>query len=204
MVKERKSNLDYISPSLYTQRGIPPFPMVSYERGWKADREIMKAVPTSYRGEIKNSYTYLEDNIISIGGLKKNLPKQLKDVAIAIEEAKYILNFKEDWDDFGANATDLHTFMKAVDFVITYATDLLKYGQMAKPFIDIMRDGSISVFWENSKATLLIIFKKGSLAPSYMYGEEKKSNGNIPFKYAIENSVEIDEIVSKWLSWNLI
>ena len=79
----------------------------------------------------------------------------------AISESKYLLELEEDWDDEGANVTTFETYKNAVDFVITSSKFLNNYNsKLEKPFIDITRDGSISVQWDTPKASFFIIFKK--------------------------------------------
>lgn len=157
------------------------------------------AVHSSYQGGLiihnEPLYIKIENDVLF-------LSYQLKDIYEIISESKQLLNLKDDWDDAGALATDADTFIKAVTFLVVYSTYLLKNGILESPFIDVMRDGSVSIWWENSKASLLIIFKKGNAPISYFYGEEKASK--VPFKYAIGNVNQVDEILALWMTKYLI
>lgn len=138
-----------------------------------------------------------------VDGTQIQIPRKLKNIQDAILEAQEILYLDNDWDDFGACAADILTFKKAVDFVVTYSKEISDYNHIiAKPFIDIMRDGAISVYWETDDATLLVIFKKGNRELSYLYGEEKEKKA--PFKYAISDATIIDETLSSWMTKHLI
>lgn len=141
--------------------------------------------------------------VLEIAYERISLPIKLKNIADSIKEAKQILEYEDNWDEEGAIETDLETFKKAVDFLTLYSIYLLKYGTIDKPFIDIMRDGSVSIMWETEKATLLVIFKKGNKALSYLYGQPKDDTKQ-PFPYSVENVSKIDEILALWMRQYLI
>ncbi len=144
------------------------------------------------------------DIVINIEDKKISLPEKLKHIAEAIIESKYILKLNDNWDDEGSSATDLKTYIKAINFVVKYSEHILNtplQQVIDAPFIDIMRDGSISVLWDTDKAKFLIIFKKNENEFSYLYGEEKSTER--PFQYAIKNDNRIDEITALWMSRNL-
>jgi len=143
------------------------------------------------------------DVSIQIGDKAFEFDARLAHIAQAINESKYILDLKDDWDDDGASSTDLKTYLKAVNFLVRYSKIILeKYLQIIDaPLIDIMRDGSVSILGETDNATFLIIFKKKDTEYSYFYGEEKRDK--IPFNYAIKNEDDVNEITALWMSQNL-
>lgn len=136
------------------------------------------------------------------GEKSKFLSRNLPAVAKAIANSKYILDLEEDWDDEGANATDFSTYDRAISFVSNYSIKVFQSGiKISAPTIEILRDGSIGVNWETSKASFLIVFDKTNEKISYCYGKNK-ING-IPFKTGIENDNSVDESVASWMKKNL-
>lgn len=132
------------------------------------------------------------------------LPSALKNIADHIEEAKEILNYADDWDDEGAVATDSNTFAKAVSFIVDYSKYIYEQFDIILnvPYIDILRDGSVSVHWENNeKNQLLIIFKKADEELAFFYAEQ--SARKIPFKSAIIPGGPVDETLAIWMKNHL-
>ncbi len=107
-----------------------------------------------------------------------------------------MLELEDDWDEEGANSTNFETYKNAIDFVIN-SSKLLNISKVVKPFIDITRDGSISVQWDSPKAGFFIIFKKDNKKYAYYYGQEKETN--IGFKYRIKLAEKIDQITLSWM-----
>jgi hypothetical protein len=139
---------------------------------------------------------------VILGNLTFELPEDLNEIIELIEYSKHLLKYEDDWDDEGAEATDIVTLSSAVSFLTSYAKHLNeKDVTIPTPDIDIMRDGSISLHWDTQNGKLLIIFKKNNPSNFYFYGESKKTG--IPFKYAVQNVKEIDEIISIWIQKNL-
>jgi hypothetical protein len=136
------------------------------------------------------------------GEKSKFLNHNLPAIAKAISNSKDILDLEEDWDDEGANTTNLSTYNRAISFVRNYCIKIFQSGiKISTPSIEILRDGSIGVNWETSKASFLIVFDKANENISYCYGKNK-TNG-IPFKTGIENDNSIDESVASWMKKNL-
>ncbi|MCW3106504.1 MAG: hypothetical protein JWQ09_1010 [Segetibacter sp.] len=144
----------------------------------------------------RNVHIQIEDTNFS-------LPGPLKQIAEAINKSKEILSLNDDWDDEGASSTNFKTYLKAINFVVNYSKFILDTFKVIidYPDIDILRDGSVSAFWETPRATFLIIFKKNNNPYSYFYGNNKVDE--IPFKYAIKNEGKIDQITAEWMSANL-
>jgi hypothetical protein len=135
----------------------------------------------------------------SIKGYDIKLSYRLKHIAEAINDSKVLLDLEEDWDDDGANATNFATYKNAIKFLVNYSTHILdEFGLvLKKPFIDITRDGSISIQWDTDTAVFLIIFKKNKNEFAYYYGQEKETNS--PFKYRVKINENINNITAEWL-----
>lgn len=161
------------------------------------DREI--SIPDlASRTNVKNNEIPL-----TISGEKYTVPYVLKNFVEHIEEAKEILDYTYDWDDDGALPTNDKTFGQASHFLMDYVLHIFKNHKtvLQTPYIDVLRDGSVSVHWETQKGKLLIIFKREPKDLAYYYAESLVNN--IPFKSAIKIGEEIDELLALWMEKNL-
>lgn len=142
--------------------------------------------------------------VIEINNETTVIPIELKHIATQIEEAKEILQYTFDWDDEGALATDDVTFGNAASFVKDYALYLYQMHSvvLAPPYIDILKDGSVSVHWERPNAQFLIVFKKNNSDLAYYFAKHKENK--VPFKSAIELGKPVDEFLALWMKKNLI
>lgn len=155
-----------------------------------------------YRTRVFFTHTIIQRNRtlkIELGNKTYIVPAILNGIVNQIEESKEILSYPMDWDDDGAVATDKETFHHAARFVIEYSLSAYEeYGVvLTTPYIDIMRDGSVSVLWESEKAQMLIIFKLGDRDLAYYYAEQKDKQ--IPTKSAIDISESMDNILFSWM-----
>ena len=142
---------------------------------------------------------------VKVNDLTFQLPPILKHIAQQIEEAKEILNYTDNWDDEGAEATDSSTYEQATRFIVDYAEYVYTRFNtiLCAPYIDILRDGSVSVHWETGKNTqLLIIFKKVNDELSFYYAEQ--SDRKIPLKSAIVPGDPVDETLALWMNIHLV
>lgn len=177
--------------------------ITSLQFDWdKAKKEIQKHEEFFEGFNYLNSprLTYNKKSIeFSIKGYNIELPYNLKHIRDAIQDSENLLELEEDWDDDGADATNFETYKNAVNFIVNYSTHILNRFNMVlkKPFIDITRDGSISVEWNSEKAIFLIIFKKSKNEFAYYYGQEKDTNN--PFKYRVKIKEKINNITAEWL-----
>ncbi len=170
----------------------PPDIMVSREK------EFFKSRSNPVFFVVKADYTF---NVV---GKTYRIPNRLRHIAEQIEDAIEILSYQDNWDDEGALATNSYTFEQAVSFIIDYAVYI--YDRFAivlnEPYIDILRDGSVTVHWKTEKeAQLFIIFKteKGELAYYYAESSERK----IPLNSAIEPGTPVDETLALWMKNHL-
>ena len=140
------------------------------------------------------------DYTFEVKGIRYNVPVCLRHIAHQIEEAKIILAYEDDWDDEGAIATDVDTFEKAINFIVQYSVFVYNnYSIILKePYMDILRDGSVSIHWEAAKNTqLLIVFKKEEDELAYFYAEQ--GDRKIPFKSAIIPGEQVNETLALWM-----
>ena len=136
---------------------------------------------------------------IAIGNKTYVFPLVLHRIVVHIQEAKEILSYPDNWDDEGAEATDESTFIKAADFLRSYAIFIERnYGvTLATPYMDILRDGSISIHWETKRGLMIIIFKKTSAEKAYFFAERLADK--VEIKSAVIVGAEPDEILAQWM-----
>jgi hypothetical protein len=129
------------------------------------------------------------------------LPFSLVYIQKAIEDAQELLTYKDNWDDEGALSTDVKTLENATSFLKNYAIHL--YGKYAAlisdPSINIMKDGSVYLFWETAKGKLLIVFTKEKSDTAYFYGESKAEQSNIPWKGGALLKKKTEDSLALWM-----
>jgi len=109
------------------------------------------------------SYIYQNETIA-------NVPKVLEYLITTVKKSESILFLENDFDDNGSEKYDFKTWKAAVVFLFDYADILYSnYNTLIDiPKIYNAPKGSIDLFWENEKYTLLInIDKKGKSATFY-------------------------------------
>lgn len=148
---------------------------------------------------LESEYRYALD----INNKEYRIPYALMHIADQVEESKEILKYNFNWDDEGSLPTDEFTFSNAATFVIKYALYIFAHdGIVLKtPYIDILKDGSVSVHWETEGSQFLIIFKKNNAGLAYYYAERK--DNKVPLKSAIEPGKPVDEFLALWMKKNL-
>lgn len=187
--------IDYYKPAIKPEDYILRNEIIEFTPQDKCFIRVVKPVK-------ETSDVIQEESVYSfeVNGLKYDVPLCLKYIAKQIEEAKVILDYEDDWDDEGAVATDVNTFTKAIDFVVQYSVFIYNsYKAILKePYIDILRDGTISVHWEASKNNqMLIIFKKDEGEIAYYYAQQ--GDRKIPLKSAIIPGEQVDETLALWM-----
>lgn len=131
------------------------------------------------------------------------LPISLRHIIYSISDSKILLDYKYNWDDEGAEATNEETLIKAIDFVILYSETLYDMGVIIEsPSIDILPCGGISVEWITKKGKFLISFKKDNLK-SYFYGTKNNNKYDFEIKGYVENN-NIENMLIFWFKENLI
>lgn len=141
---------------------------------------------------------------LELNGKRYALDQKLHHIVEQINEAKEILDYEEGWDGECALPTDNQTFVNAARFVMDYAQVVFEnYDELlTTPYIDILKDGSVSVHWESERAQLLIIFKKNNKDLAYYYARKKERK--VPFKSAVEPRKPVDDLLVLWMQKNLV
>lgn len=114
------------------------------------------------------------------------LPKGYEKLYDSIEKSKYILELPDNWDDEGAKSYSKDTWIKAIEFISSYANYLLEeFGKLiSTPKIYHGPDGSIDFHWKKDSYTLLLNIPKDGLDATF-YGETISGRG-------IEATIELN------------
>jgi len=101
------------------------------------------------------------------------LPVELKELASAIEQSKYILNLGDNFDDMKSPGYDRETWLRATRFISGYAQWLFDVfnKKIETPKIYHAPEGGIDLYWENKRFNLLINIPAGH-APATFYGDD--------------------------------
>lgn len=103
----------------------------------------------------------------------------------AIKDASSITELPESWDENGALPIAKETWSKTTTMLLAYASHFAEHYDQSLPVpqIDPVPDGSIDLFWKESKAQLLINVPPGVAAAGYygdIYNEDDKIKGKLP------------------------
>jgi hypothetical protein len=122
------------------------------------------------------------------------------EIQLAIEEAKVLLTFQENWDENGALPTEKGTFKFASTFLSRIHNALANIDFILEvPFIDITNKGGISLKWENERAQFYIIFNNENANFAYYYGESKNEEKPDKIKSGIDlNTGQVDNFLLDW------
>lgn len=117
----------------------------------------------------KIAISTIDDKIIRVS-------QELSQLVQSIEESKYILELKDNWDDDGAKAYSKYTWGKAINFIVEYAEWILANCSkiISSPKIYHGPDGSIDLYWKNSSFNLLINIPEKDDALGTFYGDDYK------------------------------
>lgn len=167
---------------------------------WSNSGTYERAIQVSYNNRLQLLPNESKSNLFGAIEGRVSFPTELGLIADAIEDSKELLSLQSNWDEENANATNKYALSNAHKFLLKYAVYVFnEYGiVISTPYIDIMRDGAIYISWDLVQASFLVIFKKEESLNSYFYGERRDKK--IPFKSAIENDGDIDEILALWMS----
>ena len=130
------------------------------------------------------------DNLIvslSDNGSVFELPYVFTELVNQINNSKYILDLKDNWDDEGSIGYQANTFIKAISLLIKYTLwvwcDFRK--KIETPQIFPSHNGSIDLFWNKDKYDLLINIPADSNIVKF-YGDDKKDT-KIKGEFPIES-----------------
>ena len=123
-----------------------------------------------------NNDVYWIDKYISFDIHNKTfkINRELSSIKEVIIDSQYILKLTDDWDDNDSLATNIKTYLRAIDFLLDYSTYIFNQFNhiISPPEINIVRDGSIDLEWRNDKCILLINFKKVTAFDVHFYTED--------------------------------
>lgn len=136
---------------------------------------------------------------IEVGGRSiGELPIQLYEIKKSIDDAKYMLDLEEDWDDEGGMPVDKNTFIRAIKFLINYSVWLLRNQSifLVPPQIHPGPDGSIDILWRTKNYRMLINVLPNPERQFEYYGDDKKDGNSIKGKVP---SNGVQEFLALWL-----
>jgi len=124
-------------------------------------------------------WSYISEDDIAIKLNDKvilNIKPVFSSIAKKIEASKYILDFKDDWDDEGSLAYSEIVWIHTVKFIISYAEFILNTSKkiLEAPEIYHGPNGTIDVLWEaKTKFQLLLNVKEDGFIS--FYGDDFKN-----------------------------
>lgn len=85
------------------------------------------------------------------------IPARLESLMAELEHSKYILDFRENWDDEGSKPYNPETLKAAIVFLCRYLISTLdRCGSLLLPKIYHGPEGSIDLLWDSESFSLLI------------------------------------------------
>ncbi len=104
-------------------------------------------------------------------------PAELSYLAVAVKNARWILELPDDWDEQGSVSYSEATWQKAAQFILLNAIAMFKENgiKMSEPAISNGPEGSIDILWQEGNRTLLLNVPNGDGSLSF-YGSD--SNGS--------------------------
>lgn len=148
----------------------------------------------TYDAFVETSVTTVKE--IEINNRIFRFPTYLEPIFTEIIESKKILDLEYNWDENGAAKIKDVTFINCVEFLLNYGTYLYNdFDKMISvPDITPCADGTIDIFWENEKASLLLNFKTNKNIASY-YGDTHSDINSI------KGFINVNETKSFFASW---
>ncbi len=90
------------------------------------------------------------------------IPKQLSYLLLEIENSKYMLDFKDNWDEEGSKKYEETVWVSAVGFLLNYAKTLFydRAIEIKSPKIYHGPKGSIDIIWDGITSRMVINISK--------------------------------------------
>jgi hypothetical protein len=127
----------------------------------------------------------------------KKMPTQLKHIEQSIDEARFILALKENWDDNGAYKIQKNVFTTAQSLLEKYALFIANDLEtiITAPDISPVKDGSIDLEWRTPHARMLVNVKpNGKIA---YYGDNYNDLNSIKGKIGVD---PIQKFLAVWMT----
>lgn len=108
-----------------------------------------------------------------VTGLEEELPMELKALADALNESRWMLDLRDNWDDEGSPSYAQATWERAARFLINSAKFVQDLGLVfAIPKVQNGPEGTIDLYWETPDAKLLLNIPTEWEAPANYYGHK--------------------------------
>lgn len=172
--------------------------ILSFDKKWRK-----KEASSSFADQLKLSVQFdrKESFHFTINNKVYSLYEPLKNIEEALDEASEILSYEYDWDDEGAEVLDVTSFDNAIEFVVNFSNYIYENNRkiVATPYIDILRDGSVSIHWESEMNQLLIIFDKNDCDSYSFYMQYGESENKEFIKGKGRLKENINKIIALWM-----
>ena len=128
---------------------------------------------------------------------KFTLSHELKSIYEEIVYSKKYLDFADDWDDEDALGCNPKIFIRAIELLIIYAENVLKFHSISikPPEISLGVDGSIDLYWKCENKMLLMNVVNLLEFDVHFYG--KSIAGTVIKGFIID--FDIDKDLSNWM-----
>lgn len=130
-------------------------------------------------------------------------PKPLVDLFIKIADSYWIAGLEKNWDDAGSAGCLINTWLRAKDFLKTYALETWNlFGKIINPTqISPDLEGGIDIYWEIGTYGLLINIPGDDEQPITYYGDDKNHPETNIVQGEIGYDEELDPGVLTWLAY---
>ncbi len=145
----------------------------------------------------KVSYTKVELKVDTLLG-SFTIDEKLDGIYKCINESKLLKNLQDDWDEEGAIGCNYAVYDRAVNLLLKYAQNVLKYygAVIQAPDINLTKDGSVDLEWSNANGILLITVLNSLDFDAHYYGSDFKTGTII--KGALKNYT-VNRNLSFWM-----
>lgn len=167
---------DYVKPSGFSLHHLWNIPL-------KWERVSFRRKEAGFLPDMPFRQAYLKqsDFIVILSDIRIDLleetisvPSNLRNIANAIEQSKYILELEKGWDEENAMRIDSNLWTKAVKFLCSYAQYISNNFErvLETPEINPCKDGSIDLSWRTTSSRMLInIRQTGKDTLAYYYSD---------------------------------
>jgi hypothetical protein len=124
------------------------------------------------------------------------VPSSIQPIMTAVKAARWMLSLKDDWDDEGSPGYAEETWERTGRFLLSNALALWQDGILIDaPAVHNGPQGSIDIYWDSPKRTLLINVPAATGENGTFYGRDAQgseirgcldfSEGGLPFSMSV-------------------
>jgi hypothetical protein len=141
------------------------------------NQNILPIKGRNKRVNLIEQHSFAEEKLMSVGKKvdlqEESIQSGLTEINEAIQESRYILNLKDDWDDEGSIGYEESTLNRATHFLTDMAkTALISFDVIIDaPKIYHGPHGSIDMLWKNENYKVLVNFPQDEQLPATFYGD---------------------------------